>query len=86
MNNGLEAVEKLGSMPPDDRYDCILMDLEMPVMDGYTATRLLREDEAGGGRVNAIVALSAFTAEQADNEAGNARQAQVHDKMGVLTM
>ena len=30
----------------------------MPVMDGYTATRLLREDEAKGASPNGIIALS----------------------------
>jgi CheY-like chemotaxis protein/HPt (histidine-containing phosphotransfer) domain-containing protein len=37
-NNGQEALEWLLR----DRFDCVLMDVQMPVMDGLTATRLIR--------------------------------------------
>lgn len=52
--NGKEAVEKF----EDGIYDLILMDLQMPVMDGNTATQLIREKEKEDLRVP-IVALSA---------------------------
>ena len=54
---GAEAVEAAQS----NRYDLILMDCQMPVVDGYVATRRIRENEKKLGGHVAIVALTANT-------------------------
>ena len=54
--NGEEAVARF----KEGRYDLVLMDMQMPVMDGYTATRRIREWEAEQGRVaTPVIALTA---------------------------
>lgn len=56
VNNGLEALEAVKQR----RYDVILMDLQMPVMDGFEATAKIREYEREEGLVRSpIIALSA---------------------------
>jgi diguanylate cyclase (GGDEF)-like protein len=55
--SGEEALQKL----PTRKYDLILMDVQMPGMDGYETTRAIREKEAGPGRVP-IIAMTANSA------------------------
>ena len=53
--NGAEAVEISASTD----FDLILMDLQMPVMDGLAATAAIRQRESGNGRRLPIVAMTA---------------------------
>ena len=56
-SNGEAALLRMSA----SRYDIVLMDCQMPVMDGYTATRRWREDELAGGegRHLPIIAMTA---------------------------
>jgi CheY-like chemotaxis protein len=53
--NGREALEKIES----ERFDCVLMDLQMPVLDGFAATAVIRDRERVSGEHLPIVALTA---------------------------
>jgi signal transduction histidine kinase/CheY-like chemotaxis protein len=55
--NGQEALQKLAGQ----RFDLVLMDVQMPVMDGFTATSLIRQNEAESGLPRLpIIGLTAF--------------------------
>ncbi len=56
--NGAQAVERIRETPPG-RYDVILMDIMMPVMDGLEATRTIRAMERADCRSIPIIAMSA---------------------------
>lgn len=65
VGTGLEAVHSALS----GSYDLVLMDVQMPLMDGVEATRQIRKAEAaGGGRRVPIVAMTAYVLQEDQNQ------------------
>jgi CheY-like chemotaxis protein len=54
-NHGKEALELLEK----NSFDMVLMDVQMPEMDGFTATRAIREQEKTTGQHLTIIAMTA---------------------------
>lgn len=63
VGNGAEALEALSN----DRYDLVLMDVQMPIMDGLEAVQHLRKREATTGGHIPVIAMTAH-AMQGDRE------------------
>lgn len=59
VNNGQEALDQLQQQP----FDIVLMDCQMPVLDGYRATQRLRSWEREGDRHTVVVGLTAHAME-----------------------
>ena len=53
--NGKEALDAIAARA----FDGVLMDCQMPVMDGYTATRIQRQNEGNAGKHIPIIAMTA---------------------------
>lgn len=67
--NGLQVLEFLR----DEAFDCILMDIEMPGMDGITATKKIRAGEAGESMRDVVIyAMTAHALAESINECRDA--------------
>nr|XP_016491931.1 PREDICTED: histidine kinase CKI1-like [Nicotiana tabacum] len=64
IRTGLSDQRDIGPSTPSPPFDYILMDCEMPLMDGFEATRCIREEEARYGIRIPIIALTAHSAEE----------------------
>jgi len=65
-NHGLEALEILNMK--DKQYDLILMDCQMPHMDGYKTTKNIREAKAGNNNVKIPILAMTANVMQGDRE------------------
>ncbi len=55
-NNGIEGVKKVQK----NMYDLILMDIQMPVMDGYEASKIIKNDISKKAAQIPIIAMTAY--------------------------
>ena len=77
VNDGAEAVERIAEVPAGT-YDLVLMDIQMPNMDGYEATRRIRALE---DQDKAAVTIIAMTANAFESDKANAIEAGMDGHM-----
>ena len=73
-HNGQEAIEAVNKQS----YDLVFMDCRMPVMDGYEATKLIRQQEKAGND-NKHIPIIALTANATDEDKLLCKQAGMDD-------
>ncbi|MDO8293866.1 MAG: PAS domain S-box protein [Gallionella sp.] len=73
VQNGEEAIDLL----IDDHFDCVLMDIQMPVMDGFETTRLIRANPALAG-----IPVIAMTASASGEDRERCLAAGMNDFIG----
>lgn len=77
--NGQEAAERFAADPPGT-YALILMDIQMPVLDGYGAARAVRKMGESGERPDALeIPIIALTANAFADDAYRAKQAGMNE-------
>ena len=84
--NGREAVDLLSAASPGE-YDIVLMDIQMPVMDGYEATRAIRAMEDPAISSIPVVAMTANAfAEDLEHEKNAGMTAHVSKPLEIRDM
>jgi signal transduction histidine kinase/CheY-like chemotaxis protein len=66
--NGQEALHYLKTAPENEPYDLILMDCQMPVMDGYEATKAIRNGECNEAHKDTVIIALTANAMKGDME------------------
>lgn len=59
VDNGLDAIQYYTSR----KYDLVIMDIQMPIMDGFETTQMIREYEKETRTRTPVVALTAYISE-----------------------
>lgn len=77
VTHGREALDRLASVTEDNAYRMILMDCQMPEMDGYDATRAIRSQKLSG--CCSDIPIVAFTANAMSGDESLCREAGMDD-------
>ena len=67
-NNGLEALQRIREKEESHRFGLVLMDCQMPEMDGYEATRQIRSGAAGDDKRDTPIIAMTANAMEGDRE------------------